>query len=139
MENVYLEKVAKIVEKQPGVRHEVGTSNFYVDRATAEAWRKPHEDRQKSLARKTFGSIGAATGSIPYSLRGNFRSALIGAAVGGAIGTGFGHAIASAGNRQERDSAILRKAKEKIWLSYSRELDYAKRNGGNGYPIVTIE
>lgn len=139
MTNVYLEKVAKMVEKQPGVRHEVGTPNFFIDRSVAEEWRKPKDDEHKAAGRKVIGALGAISFAAPPLAARSLTGTIIGAGLGGLVGMGIGHLMANAGNDQDREAALLREARNQIHLRYDRELSYAKRNGYKPQPNVTME
>lgn len=139
MTNVYLEKIAKIVEREAGVRHEVGTPNFFIDRSTAEEWRKPKDDEHKASGRKVIGTLGAIAFAAPPLAARSLTGTIIGAGLGGLVGMGIGHLMANAGNDQDREAALLREAKNRISLRYDRELSYAKRNGHKPQPNVALE
>lgn len=140
MANVYLEKVAKIVEKYDGVRHEVGTPNFFVNRSTAEEWIRPKDEEHRSSGRKIIGTLGAIAFAAPPLASGSLTGTLVGAGLGGLVGMGLGHVMANSGSPQDREDALIRNAKERLSSEYGRELDIALRKGYKSrYPNVTLE
>lgn len=138
MTNVYLEKAARIVEKRPGVRHEVGTSNFFVDRSKAEEWIKPHDDNHMNMGRVTMGITGALAGAAMSASKDHWKKIPIAAGIGGLVGVGAGHLMAKAGLKQDREYQLRSLAERRLSTSYDWELSYAKRNGGTGNPNVTL-